>query len=186
MKSFLSITMRGKALLRSLFFVCITFIFIGCSDYLSDTFRQNIVMALPQMPAVVSSSQVIRSYEELESQLTPEELELLKEIPVTQSLPAEENEEEEGAERAVTLGQLLEDIDFEKYSLLLGVGYYGNHKDTILTHSLLQTGANVYEYVVFIPGMSAEPDSFNYGMIVQKLPPAAKVNFRTVIRNEFK
>ncbi|MCD7977131.1 MAG: hypothetical protein LUG51_08220 [Tannerellaceae bacterium] len=160
--------------------------FTSCSDYLSDTFGQNIVMALPQMPPVVSSSQVIRSYEELQTQLSPEELEALKEIIVSQPLQGEYGTPEENPETPVTLGDLLEDIDFGEYSLLLGVGYYGNHKDTAFTHTLLQTSMNVYEYVVFIPGMTAEPDSFNYGMIVRKLPPTAKVHFRTVIRNEFK
>lgn len=71
----------------------------------------------------------------------------------------------------------LSNIDFSKYTLLLGYGGYGNEVST-MQHYFIKSGASSYTYLLKIAGDATCPDSFRYGIIVGKLPKAAKVTFK--------
>ena len=100
---------------------------------------------------------VIRSQRELEWMFSPEDFESLS---------------------------FLKDIDFSKYSLLLGVGtYFSQVKD--MRHSFIRIAKKHYAYMVKVAGDMMHPDTFMYGSIVRKLPKGAKVSFKLDELNPF-
>lgn len=71
----------------------------------------------------------------------------------------------------------LKDIDFSKYSLLIGVGtYFSQVKE--MQHSFICTAKKTYAYIIKVAGDLMRPDTFMYGSIVKKLPKGAKVTFK--------
>lgn len=71
----------------------------------------------------------------------------------------------------------LQDIDFSKFSLLLGYGTYGNEVSS-MDHSFIKIKKNTYLYLIKVGGDATRPDTFRYGIIVSKLPMAANVEFK--------
>ena len=71
----------------------------------------------------------------------------------------------------------LKNIDFSKHTLLLGFGGYGNEVSD-MQHYFIKSGASSYTYLLKIGGDATRPDTFRYGIIVEKLPKAAKVTFK--------
>ncbi|WP_080903408.1 hypothetical protein [Parabacteroides sp. Marseille-P3160] len=70
----------------------------------------------------------------------------------------------------------LQNIDFSKYTLLIGCDSYLSEAN--LEYSYSKTGDIDYLFQIRISGMAARPDGFfQYGIIVEKLPQKAKVNF---------
>ena len=80
------------------------------------------------------------------------------------------------AEELESLSQL-KDIDFSKYSLLIGVDTYFSQVKEI-QHRFVRTAKKTYAYIVEVAGGMIRPDTFMYGSIVKKLPKGAKVTFR--------
>ena len=71
----------------------------------------------------------------------------------------------------------LQQIDFSKYSLLLGYGSYANEVAN-MEHLFSKTTEMSYTYLLKIGGAATRPDSFRYGILVSKLPKSAEVIFK--------
>ncbi len=71
----------------------------------------------------------------------------------------------------------LQQIDFSKYTLLLGCGSYGNEVSN-MEHSFIKTGTKSYTYLLKVGGDATRPNTFRYGILVEKLPNSAEVTFK--------
>ena len=119
----------------------------GCSDIAYPD--AVIVEELPKLYIGSNkSSFVIQSQQELEKAFTLEELRQVEE---------------------------LQQIDFKKYTLLLGYGTYSNEVSN-MEHYFFKTGTT-YIYLLKISGLATRPDAFLYGILVEKLPNSTKVVF---------
>lgn len=73
----------------------------------------------------------------------------------------------------------LQDVDFDKQTLLIGCDSYPNEANLIYEFS--KKNAKEFIFRVEISGGATRPDgNFKYGIIVQKLPKTAIVNFNIV------
>lgn len=71
----------------------------------------------------------------------------------------------------------LQQIDFSKYTLLLGYGSYSNEVSN-MEHSFSKTRTTSYTYLLKVGGDATRPDVFRYGILVIKLPKSAEVIFK--------
>ncbi|TCN72291.1 hypothetical protein [Acetobacteroides hydrogenigenes] len=71
----------------------------------------------------------------------------------------------------------LKDIDFAKYDVLVGCSTF-TRGIIELKHNITQTGANTWLYnLAVIYDLTYPAGKFFYGIVVNKLPAGAKVNF---------
>ena len=138
-----------KKTLLFLPFLSIALCIVGCND--DDTVYPDAVI-VEELPKLYigsnKSSFVIQSQQELEKAFTLEELRQVEE---------------------------LQQIDFKKYTLLLGYGTYGNEVSS-MEHYFFKT-ETTYIYLLKISGLATRPDAFLYGILVEKLPNSTKVVF---------
>ena len=132
-------------------FLSIALCIVGCND--DDTVYPDAVI-VEELPKLYigrnKSSFVIQSQQELEKAFTLEELRQVEE---------------------------LQQVDFEKYTLLLGYTVTTTNAVT-LEHSFFKTGVATYAYLLeVICGDASVMDAFLYGVLVEKLPISAKIVF---------
>jgi hypothetical protein len=132
---------------------------VGCSND-ENIVEVSIVKELPKLITIGSNtnSVVIQSREELEAIYTAEVRNAIY-----------------NAEELTLINDLLQ-IDFSKYTLLLGYGTYGNQV-TNMEHSFTKTGSSTYTYLFKVAGDATMPDVFRYGILVEKLPASTVVTF---------
>ncbi len=126
---------------------------MGCEKEVNTTFPDAIIIKeLPKLTILGKNTKsiVIQSQKELNTVFSESELQRYEE---------------------------LQQIDFTKYTLLLGFSSYGNEVSN-MQHSFIKTETNSYIYLIKIGGLATRPDTFRYGVIVAKLPKAAKVVFK--------
>lgn len=69
----------------------------------------------------------------------------------------------------------LTNIDFDKYTLAIGSHWYRSGIDT-LEHLFYKRGGKLYEYhLTIVHDLTSPVGSFTFGILVNKLPPAARV-----------
>ena len=141
--------MKTKMILFAVLALCMIGV-MGCDDF--DEYDVRIVKELPKITVIGDSREsfVIQSQKEVEEIFNKEDLQRIK---------------------------VLQNIDFSKYTLLLGCGSYPNQV-TNMIHSFRATGKNSYLYLLKVGGLATRPDFFCYGIIVDKLPSSAKVTFK--------
>ncbi len=79
----------------------------------------------------------------------------------------------------------LQNIDFSRYTLLLGYCFYANEV-SYMKHLFSKTGVSSYTYLLQIAGDATIPDAFRYGILVAKLPITAEITFEIDEINEIK
>lgn len=70
----------------------------------------------------------------------------------------------------------LQNIDFSRYTLLLGHCFSANEV-LYMKHLFSKTGVSTYTYLLQIAGDGTKPDVFRYGILVAKLPTTAEITF---------
>lgn len=138
-------------------FLMMPFLFLimgigGCEDKNEIFPDATIVKELPKVNVIGNSTKsiIIQSQRELEAVFSKNELQQVND---------------------------LQQIDFSKYTLLLGYGTYPNEVSN-MEHSFSKTGTNTYTYLLKITGDATRPEAFRYGILVGKLPKSAKVIFK--------
>lgn len=80
-----------------------------------------------------------------------------------------------------TISVTLENIDFEKYTVILGTKGVCNGLSK-LTHSFKYKENKTYEYTIkIICNCTCEAPTFTFGIIVEKLPVGSNVILKTII-----
>ena len=142
--------MKTKKSLFMLYFMINLSVIGGCENEVYP--EAIIVKEFPKINVIGNNTEsiIIQSQRELEAVFTHEELQLVTDF---------------------------QQINFSKYTLLLGYGKYGNEVSN-MEHSFVKTGMSTYTYLLKLAGSATRPDSFRFGILVLKLPKSVKVTFK--------